>query len=95
MRSTLAIFIAIPLGLAACSKPKPSKVGTERHPKTEDYPLTTCVVSGEELGSMGKPVVLDHHGTTVMFCCKSCLPEFREDPRQYLTKLKEAKRLAE
>ena len=56
----------------------------------EVYPLKVCVVSGEELGSMGDPVVIEHEGTTVKFCCKNCVPDFKEDPSKYLSKLTEA-----
>ena len=54
------------------------------------YPLTTCVVSGEKLGEMGKPVVVKHEGREVQLCCKSCQPEFQKEPAKYLKKLDEA-----
>ncbi len=53
------------------------------------YPLDTCVVSGEKLGSMGKPYRLLHEGKEVQFCCKSCLPKFKKDPAKYMKKLEE------
>ena len=55
------------------------------------YPLKTCVVSGEELGSMGKPVVIQHEGKEVQFCCKSCMPKFKKDPAKYMKKLETPK----
>jgi YHS domain-containing protein len=57
---------------------------------TDTYPLTTCVVSGEKLGEMGEPFVHVHEGTTVKFCCKSCLKDFNEDPEKYIAMIKEA-----
>ena len=51
------------------------------------YPIDSCVVSGEKLGSMGKPYVITHEGKDVQFCCKSCLPKFKKDPAKYLKKL--------
>ncbi len=51
------------------------------------YPLETCLVSGEELGSMGDPVVLVHEGREIKFCCDRCEPKFREDPEKYLSQL--------
>jgi hypothetical protein len=54
------------------------------------YPLTTCVVSGEKLGEMGKPVVLNYQGTEVRFCCNDCVKTFKKDPEKYLAKLKAA-----
>ncbi|HRX54423.1 MAG: hypothetical protein R3F31_10435 [Verrucomicrobiales bacterium] len=55
------------------------------------YPLDTCLVSGEKLGEMGAPVVINHEGQEIKFCCKSCLPDFKEDPAKYLKKLTEKK----
>ena len=51
------------------------------------YPLTTCVVSGEKLGEMGAPVVINHSGTEVQFCCNGCVKKFNADPAKYLSKL--------
>lgn len=36
------------------------------------YPLTKCVISGKELGSMGAPVQLLFDGTLVQLCCSGC-----------------------
>ena len=54
------------------------------------YPLQTCVVSGEKLGSMGKAYVHSHEGREVQFCCKGCLKDFNKDPQKYLKKIDEA-----
>jgi YHS domain-containing protein len=100
MKSTLlvpsALAAALALSLSSCgdkdssagNSGKDSKPGTPESADT--YPLKVCVVSGEELGSMGKPYVLDHEGTEVRFCCEDCLPKFKADPDKYLAKLKAA-----
>ena len=54
------------------------------------YPLTTCIITGEKLGSMGKPYVFVHEGQEVKLCCKSCLKDFNKEPAKYLAKIKEA-----
>ena len=54
------------------------------------YPLQTCVVSGEKLGSMGKSYVHTFEGKEVQFCCKGCLKDFNKDPQKYLKKIEEA-----
>jgi YHS domain-containing protein len=54
------------------------------------YPLTTCVVSGEKLGTMGKPFVHTVEGREVQFCCKACLKDFNKDTKKFLKKLDEA-----
>jgi len=51
------------------------------------YPLEVCLVSGEELGSMGEPITLIHDGQEIKFCCDSCPPKFEKDPAKYLSKL--------
>lgn len=53
------------------------------------YPLDTCLVSGEKLGSMGDPVSLVHEGQEIKFCCDHCIPKFEKDPAKYLSMLAE------
>lgn len=72
------------LSLVACTE-DPS---TDENASTDPYPLDTCVVSGEPLGSMGEPIVVEHEGTTVKLCCKECIEKFESDPDKYVAKLK-------
>ncbi len=51
------------------------------------YPLKVCVVSGESLGTMGKPFVHTYEGREVQFCCKSCLKDFNKDPQKFIKKI--------
>lgn len=58
----------------------------------DSYPLTTCVVSGEALGSMGDTYVYIHKedgkpDREVRLCCKGCLKKFTKEPAKYLAKL--------
>ncbi len=84
----------------AATSPGARKEGHEghaHHPPAQaapqkDYPLDVCVVSGEKLGSMGKPAVITHEGREVRFCCAACIPKFKEDPARYLKKLDEAEK---
>ena len=77
-------------GLQGCSNDADNNKedGNTTSQTDDNYPLKVCVVSGEELGSMGKPHVHDHNGTIVKFCCEPCLKDFNEDPDKYLAKLK-------
>ena len=52
------------------------------------YPLKTCLVTDNELGSMGKVVPKIHDGQQVKFCCKPCVKKFNANPAKYLAKLK-------
>ena len=51
------------------------------------YKLKYCLVTGNELGSMGDPVTEVYQGQEIKFCCKACVPKFHKDPAKYLAKL--------
>lgn len=60
--------------------------------KSDSYPLTTCVVSGDKLGEMGDPVKYTYRqpgqpDRVVEFCCKDCIADFEKDPAKYLAQL--------
>ena len=48
------------------------------------YPLNTCVVSGETLGSMGEPVEYVYGNRLVRLCCNGCISALNKDPEKYL-----------
>ena len=63
----------------------------------KNYPLETCVVSGDKLvaGEMGPPVdyLYEEQGKEprlVRFCCKSCIKTFKKTPAKYLNLIDEA-----
>ena len=56
-----------------------------------DYALTTCLVSGEDLESMGGAFIHKHEGVTVKFCCEGCVEDFEKDPEKFMAKLEAAK----
>ena len=55
--------------------------------KAVPYPLKVCLVSGEDLGSMGKPSSFVQEGRQIMLCCKSCEKEFKADTAKFIKKL--------
>jgi YHS domain-containing protein len=77
-----AAFVVAPLSVFAGDGKEAAK----------DYPLKTCVVSGEKLGEMGKPYIFTHEGKEVRLCCKDCLKKFKADPAKYLKKIEEAEK---
>lgn len=46
-----------------------------------------CPVSGEPLGSMGKPYKVVVEDRVVYLCCAACEDELRSDPETYLAKI--------
>lgn len=79
LRTNLLAFASI-LFLVSCSD-EPAEANSS-------YPLKNCVVSGEPLGSMGTPVIINHNGTEVRLCCKECIKDFKADPETYLSKIR-------
>lgn len=47
-----------------------------------------CPVTGEALGSMGKPPKVTVQGQEVFLCCSGCEEEIKSNPDEYLAKLK-------
>lgn len=82
--AALPLAAALLLSIAGCDSNSPSAASDD------GYPLKTCVVSGEPLDSMGGPVVIQHDGKTVKFCCEGCIDDFKKDPGPYLDKLTQA-----
>ena len=52
--------------------------------KGDPYTLNVCAVAGEELGSMGDPIVAEFEGREVRYCCSGCKPRLENDPAKYL-----------
>jgi hypothetical protein len=82
--STLTISAFSIILLTSCS----DDTTASATPAADGYPLTTCPVSGEALGSMGDPVVMTHEGTEVRLCCAQCKPKFEADPAKYVAIVK-------
>ncbi len=88
MKTSHATLAVLALLLPACNAEKKEEASL---PPSADYPLQVCVVSGEKLGSMGKPHVIKHEGTEVQFCCKKCVTDFNADPKKFLAKIEAAR----
>ena len=87
MKAISLSVIIVPLWFAACGDRAESSADSAPAAAPVPYPLNVCLVSGEELGSMGEPVVIVHEGREIKFCCDSCLPKFEADPGKYLSQL--------
>ena len=51
------------------------------------YPLKTCIVSDNDLDSMGEQASFVYQGQTLKVCCKACIAKFEKNPAKYLKKL--------
>lgn len=52
--------------------------------------LTTCPVSGDKLGDMGKPYVFVYQGQEVKLCCPDCKADFNKDPDKFMKLIRAA-----
>lgn len=71
---------------------KPSGDGPAPDPIvwTAPYPLGTCPISGQKLGSMGDPIVKKYNGREVRLCCGGCVGKFEADPDAAWKKIDES-----
>ena len=56
--------------------------------KAKPYPLKTCIVTDNALGSMGDEQRIVHNNQEIKFCCKPCIGKFKKNPDKYLAKLR-------
>jgi YHS domain-containing protein len=90
--ATAMIFIS-----AAARADGTNTVGATNSPSaTPPKPdlLTTCPVSGEKLGDMGKPDVFVYKGQEVKLCCPDCKSDFDKDPAKYMKMIRAADKTA-
>jgi len=80
-RICVALVAVTIIGLMPASAQNPEEY------KGDPYTAGICPVSGEPLGSMGDPILYNHEGRDVRFCCAGCTPRFKADPAQYLAKV--------
>lgn len=69
-----------------------SALAADQATSLDNYPLKSCVVSDEPLGSMGDAIKYTHREAgkpdrLVLFCCEGCIEDFKGDPAKFLAKL--------
>ncbi len=90
LKSTASLtFVAASLLLAPLGCATHERAEHMQAAANDSYPLTKCVVSGEDLGD--KPYVFTHNGQTVKLCCKDCLAKFNAEPDKYMAKINQPK----
>jgi|SRR3569833_2964951 len=77
------------LALATVTTMAADKKDDKKPAPTPDK-LTTCPVSGDKLGEMGKPYVFEYKGREVKLCCPDCKKDFEKDPAKYMKKIEAA-----
>jgi hypothetical protein len=75
------------LGLAALLSPLVAVAKEDAKGAVKPYPLKLCIVTDNDLGSMGDPRTFVYEGQEIKICCKPCEKKFLKDPAKYLAKL--------
>ena len=91
--------VCFTLAALAVSAAEPKSPNSHSKTTADSYPLTTCIVSDEPLGSMGEGVNFTHKEAgkpdrVVRFCCEGCIEDFRANPAKFLKKLDAAEAAA-
>jgi hypothetical protein len=73
-----AFFAANPLLVTAAEKSAEA---------VKPYPLKLCIVTDNDLGSMGDERSFVYEGQEIKICCKPCEKKFLKNPAKYLVKL--------
>jgi YHS domain-containing protein len=86
MRKQLIVILATVCAVGAfAADPSPSPSASAA-PSAQTYQKavnTTCPVSGDTVGDVGKPVYAQYKGQTIALCCKDCLKKFNKNPDKY------------
>jgi len=91
--SHLASIASLLVATLAFAQDKPP---SEEYVLPKDYPMTTCVVTGDQLvGGYQKPVEHVHKepdkpDRLIILCCEYCIVDFQGNPPRYLKILDEA-----
>ena len=85
MKTKLALIITAAL-FTACAFTETTSAAPPQG--TKPYPLKTCIVTDNALGSMGDERRIVHNGQEIKFCCKPCIAKFKKNPEKYLAKLR-------
>jgi YHS domain-containing protein len=87
VRRSLALLLASLAPFATGQPAAPAMPPAAVKIAAKPYPLKTCLVTDNDLDSMGDEVSIVYEGQTIKFCCKPCEKKFRANPEKYLAKL--------
>ena len=91
----LTLLIALLAATVGSAADKPKTDAQLIAEARANYPLKKCLVSDEDLGSMGEAVAYVHRAAgkpdrVVFVCCEGCIDDFKQDPAKFLKKVDDA-----
>jgi YHS domain-containing protein len=88
-RIVTLLIVALGFAVSAFAAEGRAHADSSKH-KTKEYPLTTCIVTENDLESMGGSLTKVYNGQEVKFCCRPCIRKFEKSPEKYLERMREA-----
>jgi uncharacterized lipoprotein YmbA len=90
MKTTLLLSALALLSACASTPTAPTATTDTAAAATgvKPYPLKTCLVTDNALGSMGDDQRFVYQGQEIKVCCEPCVPKFHKNPAKYLAKLR-------
>jgi YHS domain-containing protein len=85
MKTKLAVLALITCLITACASSTGGSGPTASGIKA--YPLKVCLVTDNDLDSMGDQQIHSYQGKQLKFCCPPCWEKFQTNPAKYLAKL--------
>lgn len=90
--ATLTLLVGSSAFIRAADTNSPSISTNAPAAKMKPYPLDYCLVSGDKIGEMGKPITTNYMGQEIKFCCPDCVKDFRKNPDKYVKQLQDAEK---
>ena len=85
----LILLASAALFLTSCASTEtPAGITSAPVRGTKPYPLKTCIVTDNDLGSMGDEQRIVHQGQEIKFCCTPCIGKFQKNPEKFLAKIR-------
>lgn len=84
---TAALMAGSAIAITSCASNGGTASTATQSGGTKSYPLKTCIVTGNDLGSMGDEQRIVYQGQEIKFCCMPCEEKFLKNPAKYLAKL--------
>lgn len=85
--TTSSILASLILGLLFAILSPALNAAEKGKDAVKPYPLNVCIVTDNDLGSMGDERTFVYEGQEIKICCKPCEKKFLKDPARYLKKL--------
>lgn len=85
--ASLALILAAFLTSCASSGGGAGSAASSTLTGAQPYPLKVCLVTDNDLDSMGDQQVHTYQGRQLKFCCDPCWQKFQKNPAKYLAKL--------